>query len=77
MAKVACLEEMDALAEALELPFRIELCDGASDGSDRVLALCASRSTAYAVYYAALREHFGRRISLRRGEAVLAATQLT
>ncbi len=77
MARIACLDKVEALAEALELPFRVELCDGAGEGCERVLALCASRTTAYAVYYSALREHFGRRVSLRRGEAVLATTQLT
>jgi len=60
-------------ADAGELPYRIELQE---DGQGRVLALCGSPSLAYAAYYAAMREHFGRQLSLKRGIQVLASSSL-
>jgi hypothetical protein len=49
--------------------YRLEVLDG-TDGT--VLAMCASRTVALAAYYAALREHFGRGVTLRdRGDLML------
>lgn len=76
MAKRALLQRVAALSAELDLPFQIELRAASEDAADSVLALCANASVAYAVYYAALREHFGRRVTLRRGGQTLASSQL-
>lgn len=63
-------------ASELGLPFHIELCARLGGGVEKVLALCATANIAYAAYYSALREHFGRRVTLRRGEQTLASSEL-
>lgn len=58
---------------AEELPYRIELWQ-AADGAavERVLARAASAVLARAIFKAALTEHPGRRITLRKGNRVMA-----
>ena len=58
---------------AEELPYRIELWpDGDGEGVARVLARAASAELARAIFKAALTEHPGRRIMLRKGNRVMA-----
>lgn len=55
------------------LPYVIALLD---QGDERAVAVCSTSAVAYAAYYAAVREHFGRGLTLRRGHRVLADTRL-
>jgi hypothetical protein len=56
-----------------ELPFRVELWhDGAGDIIERVLARAASSQLARAIFKAAQDEHPERRITLRKGERIIA-----
>jgi hypothetical protein len=53
------------------MPYRLEVLDGTGG---TVLAMCASRTVALAAYYAALREHFGRGVTLRsHGDVLLSS----
>ena len=57
-------------AQADELPFRVELWKSAMD-VERVLGLAHSAALAQAIFRAAISEHPGRRITLRRGERMI------
>lgn len=57
-----------------DLPYCVELRD-AEDRVEAVLARGSSPGIGYAVYYAALREHLGRRITLTYDGRRLAATR--
>lgn len=65
------VEELPALAELA--PYVVAICDG---DDNRPLALCGTSSVAYAAFYAAVREHFGRRLTLQRGDQILATSRL-
>jgi hypothetical protein len=61
-----------------ELPFRIELCSEADPGLvERVLARAFSATLARAIYLAAQSEHPERRITLTRGERLIADSSAT
>ena len=68
-AKVVRLEEQ-ALGE--NLPFRVELWQGATDKVERILARAVSAALGRAIFNAALSEHPDRRITLRRGSRLIA-----
>ena len=53
---------------ALAMRYRLELLDGMGN---TVLATCTSRTVALAAYYAAVREYFGRGLTLRDSGAVM------
>lgn len=56
-----------------ELPYRVELWhDGGGDAVERVLARAVSAQLARAIFKAATDEHPGRRITLRRGNRIVA-----
>lgn len=56
-----------------ELPYRIELwMDGDADAVERVLARAATAELARAIFKAARSEHPQRRVTLRRGDRILA-----
>ena len=56
-----------------ELPYRVELWhDGVGDEVERVLARAANAQLARAIFKAAQGEHPQRRITLRRGNRVIA-----
>ena len=56
-----------------ELPFRVELWhDGGRDVVERVLARAASAQLARAIFKAAQGDHPERRITLRRGNRIIA-----
>jgi hypothetical protein len=60
-------------APAEELPYRVELWrDGTGDAVERVLARAANVQLARAMFKAALGEHPERRITLRRGNRIIA-----
>ena len=55
------------------LPYRVELCsEGDRDAIERVLARAFNAALARAIFAAAMREHPGRRITLRRGPRLIA-----
>ena len=54
-------------------PYVVAIRDGSCETA---IALCSSSAVAYAAYFAAAREHFGRSLRLRCGERVLADTRL-
>ncbi len=59
--------------EAEDLPYRIELSAAADRSAvERILARAYSAQLAQAIFTAALGEHPGRRIMLRRGDKVIA-----
>jgi hypothetical protein len=61
------------IGQGERLPYRIELWDAERlDTIERVLARAASVTLARAIFKAALAEHPGRRITLRRGARVIA-----
>ena len=74
MAKPNCTRVQPVTAAEPDLPYRIDLWDSAGHAVELTLAMAHSSATAYACYYAALREHFGRQITLRAEGKVLAAT---
>ena len=56
-----------------ELPYRVELRRaGAGEAVERVLARALSAQLARAIFKAAVSEHPGRRITLSKGDSVLA-----
>lgn len=56
-----------------ELPFRVELWrDGVGDAVERVLGLAVNAQLARAIFKAAQGEHPERRITLRRGNRIIA-----
>jgi hypothetical protein len=59
-------------AKNATLPYRIELWDPQKKDIERVLARAVSAPLARAIYAAALDEHPERRITLCRGERVIA-----
>lgn len=59
---------------AAALPYRLELWDDARGEVEKLLALSSTAGIGYAVYYAAIREYFGRRITLTCGGRVLASS---
>ncbi|HZP79437.1 MAG TPA: hypothetical protein VFB45_25105 [Pseudolabrys sp.] len=64
-----------AQSEDEELPFCVELWDAAQkDTVERVLARAYSAQLAHAIFKAATGEHPDRRITLRRGEKMIADT---
>ncbi|WP_309093070.1 hypothetical protein [Phenylobacterium sp.] len=74
MAKLFALQsDADDLAGA-DLPYRVELWDAPDGRPIAVLALGGSPGIGYAAYYAAVSEHFGRHVTLRREDRLLAAS---
>jgi MoxR-like ATPase len=61
-----------APATADRLPYTIELWDLTRAAPERVIGRAASAVLARAIFTAALSEHLGRRIVLRRGAQILA-----
>jgi hypothetical protein len=57
---------------AEELPYRIELWLDGADGVERVLARAVSAQLARAIFNAARGEHPERRITLRKGNRIVA-----
>jgi len=56
-----------------ELPFRVELWrDGGSDAVERVLARAANVQLARAIFKAAQGDHPERRITVRKGDRIVA-----
>ena len=54
-----------------DLPFTVELWTLTRHDVERVLGRAASAALAHAIFVAAQTEHLGRRITLRRGPALL------
>jgi len=69
--KPQVLPRGDAAAPDENLPFRVELWNADKSEVERVLARAASTALAHAIFTAAKTEYPGRRISVRRGEAVI------
>ena len=67
MAEVERLHSNEKAPDEVELPYRVELADGGV-----LLALSASAAVAYAAYYAAAREYFGKPVVLSHDGVVLA-----
>lgn len=67
--KVVALDAARGLPE--KLPYVVELWNLPRSEVERVLGRAASVLLARAIFTAALREHLGRRIVLRRGDRVL------
>lgn len=57
---------------AEELPYRIELWFDGSDGVERILARAVNAQLARAIFNAARGEHPERRITLRKGNRIVA-----
>jgi hypothetical protein len=55
-----------------ELPYLVELWDADRKLVEQVLAMAAHGSVGYAAYYAALREHPDRYVTLRLGNRTIA-----
>jgi hypothetical protein len=55
-----------------ELPYTVELWDLPRNAAERVIGRASSAILARAIFTAALREHLGRRIVLRRGQQIMA-----
>ncbi|HEY8572769.1 hypothetical protein [Phenylobacterium sp.] len=68
------LKSASRLASAeRELPYCVELLEEeGAGGQATVVAMSLTAGVAYAAYYAAAREYFGRRVQLRHNGAVLA-----
>jgi hypothetical protein len=60
-----------APAAAGRLPYTVEIWDLPRLAPDRVIGRAASAALARAIFTAALSEHLGRRIVLRRGAQIL------
>jgi hypothetical protein len=59
-----------------ELPFRVELWhDGSGDAVERVLARAANAQLARVIFKAAQGDHPERRITLRRGDHIIADSE--
>ena len=71
MPKLLGVQSLRADEAEPELAFRVEVTDGAG-GAEEILCACATAGIAYAAYYAAMREHFGRRVRLVRGAHTIA-----
>jgi hypothetical protein len=54
-----------------ELPYHVELWDGAKQAVEQVLAVTAHGSIGYAAYYAATREYPDRYITLRHRNGII------
>lgn len=59
-------------SQSEELPYSIELWDGAAGEPERVLARALDAQLARAIFHAARKEHPDRRILLRRGARTIA-----
>ena len=70
-----CQLTVQIAAETSEdaIPYVVTISDAAGDIA---IAMCSTSAVAYAAYYAAAREHFGRSLTLRRGRRVLADSRL-
>lgn len=55
-----------------DLPYKVELWDADKKVVERVLAVTANGSIGYAAYYAAIREHPDRYVSLRHKNSIIA-----
>jgi hypothetical protein len=55
-----------------ELPYRIELWHDGSDSIERVLARASNATLARAIFNAARGEHPERRITIRKGDRIIA-----
>ena len=62
---------MTAPPTGRRLPYTVELWNRPRTAPERVIGRAASATLARAIYTAALSEHLGRRIVLRRGSQVL------
>jgi hypothetical protein len=58
-------------AEQSDLPYRVELWNGARSSVELVLAVTANASIGYAAYFAATRDYPDRHITLRFRDSVL------
>lgn len=59
-------------SQSERLPYAVELRESASGEVERVVARASNATVARAIFKAALGEYPGRRITLRRGEQVIA-----
>lgn len=73
MPKPLTLPSAEPGAVATELPYRLELWNGAGE-VEKLLALSSTPGIGYAAYYAAIREYIGQRIALTYDGRVLAAS---
>lgn len=72
MPKPLGLQSQPAQEAERELGYRVELiCEG---GAPELVCACVTAGIGYAAYYAAMREHFGRRVRLSKGGQTLAQT---
>jgi hypothetical protein len=72
-SKDKVLKSDGASAPKEQLPYRVELWhDGGGDAVERVLARAANAQLARAIFKAAEGEHPERRITLRRGNRIIA-----
>lgn len=62
----------DATGVASRLPYSVELWNMGRTAPERILAQAAGVILARAIYDAALSEHLGRKVILRRGAQVIA-----
>ena len=72
-SKVVPLEAVSGETETL--PYSIELWNGSRDEVERELARASSAQLGRAIYKAAIGEHPGRRITLRRGKRTISDTE--
>ncbi|MGA0606962.1 hypothetical protein ACO2Q0_13285 [Phenylobacterium sp. VNQ135] len=70
---VKCATSEPRAGEA-ELPYRLDLWDEAGQEVVQVLAFSSTSGIGYAAYYAAMREHLGRHITLSRDDRVIATS---
>lgn len=73
-SKVVPLEAATS-GETETLPYSVELWNGARDEVERELARASSAQLGRAIYKAAIGEHPGRRITLRRGNRTISDTE--
>lgn len=72
MPKPLGLQTLAADLAEPALGYRVELIGDA--GAGELVCACATVAIGYAAYYAAMREHFGRRVRLVQGAHTLAHT---
>ena len=67
--KISRFDEPTAPRE--DLPYKVELWDGAKANVEQVLAVTANGSIGYAAYYAATREYPDRYVTLRHKNSIV------
>lgn len=73
-SKVVPLEAVTS-SKTDALPYCVELWNGSRDEVERELARASSAQLGRAIYKAAIGEHPGRRITLRRGSRMISDTE--